>query len=214
MTLPPTRSGLSGGMVAALGGSVTLHGLLLFAIPVTPQAQGPRINILEARLLPAAPSDTPHGQPAAGQPQASFIPATAASPTTAEPAHEAALAAAPSATRAESTAPPTAALPQADSGAYFAGDELDVPPHMLGEVQQIYPARARLAAVEGFVTLALLINERGEVEQASIVKAQPAGYFEEAALAMLRKQRFSPPIKRNQAVKSRWLTTVRYRLQG
>lgn len=213
MTQPATRSVLSGGMLAALGGSVTLHGLLLFAIPVAPQAQGPRISILEARLLPAEASVAPHVQPATGRPQASVIPPTA--PTTAEPAHEAALVAAPaSATTTEITAPRTAALPQPDSGAYFSGDELDVPPHMLGEVQQIYPARARIAAVEGFVTVALLINERGEVEQASIVKAQPGGYFEEAALAMLRKQRFSPPIKQNQAVKSRWLTTVRYRLQG
>jgi TonB family protein len=202
-------------MLVALGGSIALHGLVLFAIPVSPQAQGTRVSILQAQLLPAAASVTAGGQPAAGKAQASVTPLTAAGLTTAAAVHEPALVTAQApALQAEATPAQTAALAQPDAPAYFSGAELDVPPHMLGEVQQIYPARARSAAVEGFVTLALLINERGEVEQASVVQAQPGGYFEEAALAMLRKQRFSPPIKHNQPVKSRWLTTVRYRLQG
>lgn len=202
-------------MLFALGGSVALHGLVLFAIPVSPQAQGARATILQAQLLPAATSVAARKQPLTGKQQATDIPLATTLPATMELAHEPALtAAAPAAPPAEAMAGQAVAPQPANSSAYFSGEELDVPPHMLGEVQQIYPARARSAAVEGYVTLALLINEHGEVEQASVVQAQPGGYFEEAALTMLRKQRFSPPIRQNQPVKSRWLTTVRYRLQG
>jgi periplasmic protein TonB len=94
------------------------------------------------------------------------------------------------------------------------GPQLDSPPHLLGEVQQIYPTRARAADVEGSVTLSLLIDERGRVDAVSVVNAQPPGYFEKAALDMLRQQRFAPALIDNHPVKSRWRTVVRYRLQS
>ena len=96
---------------------------------------------------------------------------------------------------------------------YYPADLLDSPPRLRENVQLTYPPRARAAEVEGLVTLVLLINERGEVDDISVTQDQPPGYFGEAALAMLSQHRFIPARKQNQAVKSRWLTTVRYRLQ-
>ena len=115
--------------------------------------------------------------------------------------------------RANSTVP-AAAEPILNEAGYFPIEQLDAPPRLLGEVEHIYPARARAAEVEGFVTVALLINEHGELDEITVTKEQPPGYFNEAALTMLRNQRFAPALKQNQAVKSRWVTTVRYRLQG
>lgn len=214
MTPPAAKTllGLDTGLLFALGGSVIVHGIALFAIPVTPQTGSAQRAPLAAHLLAVtapANSGMPRRQAALKQAHA----ATGLQAADAQPA--AALAEVRDAATAteDSAASASTAVASPAASSYFSMEQLDAPPHLLGEVQQVYPARARLAAVEGFVTLALLINERGEVEDASVVRARPAGYFEEAALAMLRKQRFSPPIKQNQAVKSRWLTTVRYRLQ-
>lgn len=186
----------------SLGGSVLLHTALLLGLPapgqhapastlvvhLTPSVAQQQASATPARIPPPVPNKTsvPVDTPAPAEPApAAAVPAEAI--TAAEPAAE-----------------PT----------IFSAAQLDSPPRLLGELHQIYPARARAAEVEGYVTLALLINERGEVEEVSVVRAQPAGYFEEAALSMLRKQRFTPPIKQNRAVKSRWQTTVRYRLQS
>ena len=56
----------------------------------------------------------------------------------------------------------------------------------------------------------LLIDEFGVVNDASIVEAEPPGYFEEAALAVFRAARFSPAQKQGKPVKSRALLQVNY----
>lgn len=209
MKLPATNL-LSGPspLQLSLGGSVLLHAALLFGLPAPSSgSHATSAAMLEARLVPAAPAPTAVVTTARPQPVPT-TPAQASLPLDVPPPQAAATP--PQASEQQATA----AADSASEPTYFSAAQLDTPPHLLGELQQIYPARARAAEVEGYVTLALLINERGEVEDVSVVRAQPVGYFEEAALSMLRKQRFSPPIKQNRAVKSRWLTTVRYRLQS
>lgn len=204
MKLPATNLMHGSALPLTLGGSVLLHVALLFGLPAPSSgSHATTVATLEAHLAPApqhtamlAPSVLP--TPAIRDSIPIDAPLPQPDQLVPAPASEASTPAA--ASSAETT--------------YFSAAQLDTPPHLLGELQQVYPARARAAEVEGDVTLALLINERGEVEDVSVVRAQPAGYFEEAALNMLRKQRFSPPIKQNRAVKSRWLTTVRYRLQS
>lgn len=204
MKLPATNLMHGSTLPLTLGGSVLLHAVLLFGLPAPSSgSHSTTVAVLEARLTPIAqrtPAPSAKMQPAP-TPVKDSLPIDAPLPQpdsiVAAPASETST---PAAASAETT--------------YFSAAQLDTPPHLLGELQQVYPARARAAEVEGYVTLALLINERGEVEDVSVVRAQPAGYFEEAALNMLRKQRFSPPIKQNRAVRSRWLTTVRYRLQS
>lgn len=216
MPLPAAKTGLSPGLVYALGGSIALHGMALFAFSVSPPAHDVRSHSMQAHLLPATDNMRQHNQAETGNTGKAIAPTALTSLTPVATPPEPLLAST-QATLTPSEQVATTAVsvaPSSDTNTYFSNEQLDVPPHMLGEVQQVYPARARAAAVEGYVTLSLLINERGEVEELQVVKAQPDGYFEESALAMLRNQRFSPPIKHNQAVKSRWLTTVRYRLQG
>lgn len=216
-------SGISPGLFPALGASVLLHLGVLLGVQPPPAAQERLPHVLEAHLQAAAPARipvAPHTPPTSR--------ARPAIPNLAQPALRPVIEAAPASQPAAPTVeaphndaasivvPPNTVVPGpvAAEPAYYESTQLDAPPRMLGDVQQVYPARARNAEVEGFVTLSLLINERGEVEEVSVVKAQPQGYFEEAASAMLRKQRFSPAIKQGRAVKSRWAQTVRYRLQG
>lgn len=204
-------------LIAALGGSALLHLGVLCGVQL-PHASIPATQIgaaqtMTAHLVSAAISSD---NPAQAQP------ATLHRTPSVQPAHTpAALDYTPNAIEAALTTPGAdvtraehvAAEPVANEANYYTTDQVDTPPRMLGDVQQIYPLRARSDEIEGFVTLALFINERGEVDEINVTNGQPQGYFEEAALSMLRNQRFTPALKQNHAVKSRWQTKVRYRLQ-
>ncbi|MEW6562376.1 MAG: TonB family protein [Pseudomonadota bacterium] len=197
-------------LTLALGVSVALHGALLLAnrgFTAIPAASTPLT--LVARLAPAAPVPQPATEPAAPETPAKATRAstqrTEAIPSPAQPA--------PIATATTAPAPETAASPPpAAEPEYYPTESLDAIPKLLTKMRQTYPPRARDGGIEGSVTLELWINERGEIDQASVIKAQPRGYFEEAALAMLRGQRYSPPMKNGRAVRGRYQFTVRYRL--
>lgn len=204
-------------LIAALGGSALLHLGVLCGVQL-PHAYIPATQIGAAQMMTAhlVSAETSSDDPAQAQP------ATSHRTPSVQPAHApTALAYTPNGIEAALTTPGAdvthaervAAEPVANEANYYTTDQVDTPPRMLGDVQQIYPSRARSDEIEGFVTLALFINERGEVDQINVTNEQPQGYFEEAALSMLRNQRFSPALRQNQAVKSRWLTKVRYRLQ-
>lgn len=188
-------------LFAALGGSALLHVAVLFgvqisAVPHQAAAQTTAGLTITAHLESAQRHATPSRMNVA-RPLVNHSPGE-------QPAELSVVEATPLTSPAETIENKTG---------YYTTDQLDFPPRMLGEVTQIYPPRARSAEIEGFVTVALLINERGGIDDISVTNEQPQGYFEEAALTMLRQQRFTPALKQNRAVKSRWLTTVRYRLQ-
>jgi TonB family protein len=62
------------------------------------------------------------------------------------------------------------------------------------------------------VVLRLLINERGTVDEVTVVRAEPIGVFEKSALAAFRGARFSPGMRYGAAVKSQLLVEVQYRM--
>ena len=68
-------------------------------------------------------------------------------------------------------------------------DELPVVQH---RAPLPFPEKAKENNVNGFVTLNLLINKQGAVEQVKLVDAQPEGYFEEIALQGVQDWSFSP----------------------
>jgi len=220
MALRPVTNLLSvpgAGLPLALGGSLLLHLGILFGVPAPMPAAShaaPSLSVhLAAAVAPAMPSAA-RAAPVIPQPRPGKLPQqhTARMPVSAH--HMLAQAAPASNTAPRATAMPTAKNTTIPAPTYYEGAQLGVPPHLLGELQQVYPARARAADIEGSVTLSLLIDEHGKVDNASVVSAQPPGYFEKAALNMLRNQRFTPALIHNQPVKSRWRTIVRYRLQS
>ena len=55
-----------------------------------------------------------------------------------------------------------------------------------------FPEKAKRDKVNGHVTVQLLINKQGAVEQARLINAQPEGYFEQIALQGVQGWSFSP----------------------
>ncbi len=147
------------------------------ALPATP----------ELAQLPVAT----HGFDARGGADAASSPA--ASSVAAKPAR-----AAPELAATASATPAAAALPPAPD--YFAGGRLDPGPRPLEDVNPDYPEEAKQQ--EGSVVLRLLINEAGGVDNAAVVRAYPAGLFEQSALEAFGKAKFSPGRMLGVAVKS------------
>lgn len=71
-------------------------------------------------------------------------------------------------------------------------DSVDEAPRPVSRTPPRYPERARKKGISGRVELSLLITAAGAVQDARVLTAQPAGVFEEAALAAVRAWRFQP----------------------
>jgi protein TonB len=76
-----------------------------------------------------------------------------------------------------------------------------------------YPLRAHMQEIEGWVELSISIDERGAVEDVTVLDADPEGVFESAAVTAVRSWRFRPRIEdgRPSAVRAR--TTIRFAVQ-
>ena len=90
---------------------------------------------------------------------------------------------------------------------------VDEPPRAVSRVApDSYPEKARKQGVEGFVKMSLLIGESGDVERVKVLEAQPAGVFDDVAVATIRRWRFEPAIYQAQHVRV-WATqTMRFEL--
>jgi protein TonB len=64
---------------------------------------------------------------------------------------------------------------------------------------------------EGRVLLRIYINERGLTDRVAVVRAEPAGIFDESAIAAFGGARYSPGTLEGMAVKSQILLEVDYR---
>jgi len=84
---------------------------------------------------------------------------------------------------------------------YYKTAELDVKPGIMVHVEPRYPLRAEHDGVAGRVIAQLFLREDGTVEQVSIVRAEPAGYFEYAVEQAFGAARFTPGMKGGQAVR-------------
>jgi protein TonB len=197
-------------LLVAAALSLLLHLALLLGVPVNP-ASGVRdsVTILSARLEPAPDS----------APARNTVPAVVEAIPRPEPADARPQ---PVAIRAETrTRPqPDPALPAVSGGGielplnrdptYYPARQLDVYPQPLTPIKLDYPATAASARANGRLLVLLLIDEFGVVNDASIVEAEPQGYFEETALEVFRAARFSPAQKQGKPVKSRALLQVNY----
>ena len=61
-------------------------------------------------------------------------------------------------------------------------------------VEPQYPRRAAGGNIEGWVVFEFTVTEHGNVEDAFIVEAEPAGYFERASLKAVNKFRYKPRV--------------------
>ena len=92
---------------------------------------------------------------------------------------------------------------------YYASFDVDVRAEPLNDPPLVYPVRAYQMRVRGKVTLRILINERGGVDDVTVIEAEPRGYFfEEAALEAARALQFSPAMRYGTRVKSQKILEV------
>ena len=206
MTAAPTDSwsifpSASNRLLVGLAVSVTAHVAIVLAVrPVTYAYVPPQPLHVELRDVTPAPAADAASSVAAAQSDYS-APLSAPARTT-EPA------------KAESRE--TAADPRsgADLGLatdrYYLSSEVDVRAEPIGETNLVYPQLAYQQRLPGKVTVSILISQRGSVDEVSVVKAEPPGIFEQAALNAVRELKFSPALRGGRAVKSKKLVEVEF----
>lgn len=75
-----------------------------------------------------------------------------------------------------------------------------------------YPAAVREIGIEGAVEVSLVVLRDGTVGWVRALKAEPRGYFEQAAVAGVRSWRFRPARSGGEAIECRMVTRVRFAL--
>lgn len=98
---------------------------------------------------------------------------------------------------------PLAAAPD-----YAFGVRLDPGPRPLEDIEPEYPDPVNLR--EGVVVLRLLISDTGHVDNVAVVRAEPRGVFEQAALDAFSRARFSPGLAAGTPVKSQITVEVQF----
>ncbi len=84
----------------------------------------------------------------------------------------------------------------------------------IAQVAPQYPRNALTKGIEGWVLVEFTIGTEGQVKDPRIVKAQPEGIFDEAALSAVRRFRFRPRTIGNTAVEvSGVQNRIKFRLQ-
>ncbi len=87
-----------------------------------------------------------------------------------------------------------------------------VPPAPIQRDAPDYPQAVRELGIEGGVEVALTVLRDGSVGWVRVVRAEPRGYFEQAASESVRRWRFSPATQDGEPVECRLRTRVRFAL--
>jgi periplasmic protein TonB len=106
--------------------------------------------------------------------------------------------------------PPGIPVPQIEDPEFYPARLLDQYPKPVAEVALKYPEKAGTEDMSGSVTLLLLIDELGMVVEATVVEADPPGYFEEAAIEAFKAALFTPGQRDGKVVKSRLVVQVAF----
>lgn len=80
-------------------------------------------------------------------------------------------------------------------------DSVDQKPRAIQQGPMAYPVAAKARGITGFVELSLLISPTGDVEQVKVLAAEPAGVFEDTAVAGVRGWKFEPALYKGEAVR-------------
>lgn len=96
--------------------------------------------------------------------------------------------------------------------AIFESVDLDQAPVAMVQVPPEYPFKAREQNVEGYVAVKFLVRPDGSVGNVNVLKAQPAGVFDDAVRRALVRWKFQPGRLGNDAVAAWVTTTLRFDL--
>lgn len=213
---------------AQIAASVLLHGSIVGAVLAfssgdsTPEERTYRVTLAEfsAPAIPAAPSAPPQPQPEPPKPEPMIEPPKPESVAKKPPEPKdrkisskktAEKKRAVEETQPAAPLPPTAPVQTERAGpagpamtigglAAYDVDAVDQRPAIAKRVLPEYPQKARRMSVQGKVFVRLVVDTAGHPKECKIHQADPAGYFEDAALSAARKTRFIPGKVKGQPV--------------
>ena len=154
------------------------------SVPAVPRMSAPAVAPIEATRATRESSREPRPSLAEEpkQEQGPAVPPAAAMPSTAE-----------------------TALPAAPE--YALGVRLDPGPRPLEDIEPDYPDPNLR---EGTVVIRILISETGHVDDVALVRSEPRGVFDQAALDAFGKAKFAPGMAGGVPVKSQITIEVRF----
>ncbi len=104
---------------------------------------------------------------------------------------------------------------QGISAQTYEQGQTDVDAKALNNPPLKFPPRAQREEVTGVVELTFVVNERGNVEQISILKEEPVGYgFASKAMESAGQLRFKPASVQKTPVRQRFKQTFRFGVEG
>lgn len=80
-------------------------------------------------------------------------------------------------------------------------------------ISPVYPRRALSRRIEGSVDLLVTLRPDGTVEGATVVRSEPPGVFDQAALDSVRQWKFKPKLVDGQPVASRGSQRIEFRMR-
>ena len=94
----------------------------------------------------------------------------------------------------------------------FDISQVDTMPQVISRREPVYPYKARAQQISGVVVVKFLVATDGSVHQASVVQANPPGFFEDSALQAVSSWHFKPGMLDQSAVAT-WITVpIRFAL--
>lgn len=98
-------------------------------------------------------------------------------------------------------------------GDLFGIGDLDRPLVALTRMPPVYPLGAKRKGVEGWVSVRFIVNEKGSVEEITILDARPEGVFETSVKRCVAGWRFQPGTVEGEPVRVWAETTIRFELE-
>ena len=96
----------------------------------------------------------------------------------------------------------------------FSIGQLDGPLTALSRTPPVYPPAAKRQNIEGWIKVKFVVDQHGQVEQISVLAAEPKGIFEQSVLRCISHWRFKPAMVNGMVVKVLVEQTVTFKLEG
>ncbi|RKZ70085.1 MAG: hypothetical protein DRQ44_01690 [Gammaproteobacteria bacterium] len=96
--------------------------------------------------------------------------------------------------------------------AVAGGREVNANVIPLARVNPVYPKRAKMMKLEGFVKLEFTITQTGTVIDMKVLKSDPPNVFDRSAKRALSRWKFKPKIENNAAVEQRASVQIKFKL--
>jgi TonB family protein len=107
--------------------------------------------------------------------------------------------------------PPPPSEPVVHHGPYLVGGRVQAP-HIIRQVQPVYPVLAREVKMQGDVVIDTIINERGDVTQMKLVSGSPL--LVEAAFNAVAQWKYAPTLLNGTPVALEMEVTVHFNLRS